>query len=108
MKLLLCDFCHHLLIFQTESRHHFLGLVHVLRHFVRLWKYIADQFHEIVLAIIGEEIHGLNGHQLGNEGKEGHSCVLMKQLFQSFMHLIHPISIPHVTIMFIFCYDSCT
>jgi hypothetical protein len=31
-----------LLIFQTESKHHFLGLLHVLRHFVRLQKDIAD------------------------------------------------------------------
>jgi hypothetical protein len=33
-----------LLIFQIENRHHFLALVHILRHFVRLWKDIADQF----------------------------------------------------------------
>jgi hypothetical protein len=60
-----------LLIFQTESRHHFLGLVHVLRHFVRLQKDITDQFHEIIIAIIRENILGLNGHQPGDEGKEG-------------------------------------
>jgi hypothetical protein len=70
-----------LLIFQTESRHHFLELVHVLRHFVRLWKDIVDQFHEIVVAIIGEEILGLNGHQSVDKGKEGHFCVFMKRLF---------------------------
>jgi hypothetical protein len=56
-----------LLIFQTESRHHFLGLVHVVRHFVRFWKDIADQFHMIIIAIVGEEILGLNGHQSGDE-----------------------------------------
>jgi hypothetical protein len=72
-----------LLIFQTESRHHFFGRLHVLRHFVRLWKDIIDQFHEIVVVIIGEEILGLNGHQLGDEGKEGHFCVFMKWLFRS-------------------------
>jgi hypothetical protein len=43
-----------LLIFQTKSRHHFLGLVHVLRYFVRLQKDIADQFHEIIVVIVGE------------------------------------------------------
>jgi hypothetical protein len=48
---------------------------------VRLWKDIADQFHEIILAIIREQILGLNGHQLGDEGKESHLCVFMKQLF---------------------------
>ena len=58
-----------LLIFQIESRHYFLGLVHVFRHFVRLRKDIIDQFHAIVVAIIGEEILGLNGHQSGDEVK---------------------------------------
>jgi hypothetical protein len=43
-----------LLIFQTESKHHFYGLVHVLRHFVRLQKDIVDQFHEIIVAIVRE------------------------------------------------------
>jgi hypothetical protein len=118
-----------LLIFQTESIHHFLRLVRVLRHFVRLRKDIVDQFHEIVVTIIGEEILGLNSHQSGNECKEGHFCVLIKRLFRrfeeleehlnlhcmsifsnhclySFKHLVHPINVPHVTIMFIFCYDS--
>jgi hypothetical protein len=70
-----------LLLFQTESRHHFLGLVHVLRHFVRLWKDIVDQFQKIIVAIIGEEILGLNSHQPGDEDKEGHLCVFMKWLF---------------------------
>jgi hypothetical protein len=42
-----------LLIFQTESRHQFSRLVHVFRHFMRLQKDIADQFHEIIVAIIG-------------------------------------------------------
>jgi hypothetical protein len=51
-----------LLIFQTESRHQFHGRVHVFRHFMRLRKDIADRFHKIVIAIIGEEILGLNGH----------------------------------------------
>jgi hypothetical protein len=65
----------------TLGIHHFLGLVHVLRNFVRLQKDIADQFHEIVVAIIGKEILGLNCHQSGDEGKEGHLCIFMKQLF---------------------------
>jgi hypothetical protein len=72
-----------LLIFQTESRHHFLGLAHVLRHFMRFQKDIADQFHEIVIAIVGEEILGLNDHQRGDGGKEGHFCVFMRLLFRS-------------------------
>jgi hypothetical protein len=67
-----------LLIFQTESRYHFLELVQVLRHFVRLQKDIADQFHEIVVANIGEEILGLNGHQPGDEGKEGPMTARLK------------------------------
>jgi hypothetical protein len=29
---------------------------------MRLWKDIAHHFHEFVVAIVGEEIHGLNGH----------------------------------------------
>jgi hypothetical protein len=70
-----------LLIFQTKSRHHFLGLVHVLRHFVRLRKDIADQFYEIIVAIIEEEIFGLNDHHSGDEVKEGHFCVFMKWIF---------------------------
>jgi hypothetical protein len=61
-----------LLILQTKSRHHFLELVHVLRHFVRLWKDITDQFHEVIVAIVGEEILELNDHQLGDKHKEGH------------------------------------
>jgi hypothetical protein len=48
---------------------------------VRLRKDITDQFYEIVVTIVGEEILGLNGHQPGDEGKEGHFCVFMKQLF---------------------------
>jgi hypothetical protein len=61
-----------LLIFQSESRHHFHRLVDVLRQFVRLQKVIDDQFQEIIVVIVGEEILGLNGHQPGDEGKEGH------------------------------------
>jgi hypothetical protein len=48
---------------------------------VRLWKDIADQFHKIVVAIMGEEILKLNDHQPGDEGNEGHFCVFMKRLF---------------------------
>jgi hypothetical protein len=48
---------------------------------VWLWKDITNQFHEIVIAIVGEEILELNGHQPGDEGKEGHFCVFMKRLF---------------------------
>jgi hypothetical protein len=48
---------------------------------VRLQKDIANQFQEIIIAIVGEEIVGLNGRQLGDEGKEGHFCVFMKRLF---------------------------
>jgi hypothetical protein len=69
-----------LFIFQTESRHHFLGLVHVFRHFVRLRKDVIDQFHDIIVAIVGEEILGLNSHQSDDEGKEDHFCVFIKQL----------------------------
>jgi hypothetical protein len=112
-----------LLIFQTKSRHHFLGLVHVLRHFVRLWKDITDQFHKIIVAIVGEEILGLNGHHPGDEGKVGHfsafekleKCldlhcrrIVSNLCLYSLKHLIHPINVPHVTIMSIFCYDSST
>jgi hypothetical protein len=119
-----------LLILQTESRHHFLGLVHVFRHFMRLQKDIADQFHKIIVAIVGEEILGLNGHQSDDEGKESHFCVFMQWPYQSFekleerlnlhcrrilsnlclysfKYLVHPIN-PRVTIKFIFCYDSST
>jgi hypothetical protein len=71
-----------LLIFQTKSKHYFLGPVHVFRYFVRLWKDITDQFHEIVVAIVEEKIIILNGHQPGDEG-EGHFCVFMKRLFRS-------------------------
>jgi hypothetical protein len=45
---------------------------------VRLHKDITDQFYEIIVTIVGEEILGLNGHQSGDEGKEGHFCVFMK------------------------------
>jgi hypothetical protein len=48
---------------------------------VRLKKDITDQFYKIVVAIIREKILGLNVHQPGDEGKEGHFCVFMKQLF---------------------------
>jgi hypothetical protein len=123
MKLLMCDFCHHLLtalghnfdkpwlttlyalllvdmlfpekyvvvwadvnflIFQTKSRHYFLRLVHVFRHFMRLRKDIADKFYEIIVAIIREKVLGLNGHHLGDEGMEGHLSVFMQWLFWSF------------------------
>jgi hypothetical protein len=50
---------------------------------VRLQKDITDQFYEIIVAIVGEEILGLNGHQSDNEGKKGHLCVFMKRLFRS-------------------------
>jgi hypothetical protein len=66
-----------LLVFQTESRHQFLGLIHVFRNFMKLRKDITDQFYEIVETIVGEEILGLNVHQPGDEGKEGHFCVFM-------------------------------
>jgi hypothetical protein len=32
---------------------------------------IVDQFHEVIVAIVGEKILGLNGHQSGDKGKEG-------------------------------------
>jgi hypothetical protein len=48
---------------------------------MRLQKDITDQFHEIIVAIIGEEILRLNGYQSGDEGKKGHFCVFMKRLF---------------------------
>jgi hypothetical protein len=46
-----------------------------------LQKDITDQFHEVVVAIIREEIFGLNGHKSGDESKRGHFCVLLQQLF---------------------------
>jgi hypothetical protein len=48
---------------------------------VRLQKDITDQFQEIIVAIVREEILGLNGHRPGDEGKEGHFCVFLKRLF---------------------------
>jgi hypothetical protein len=48
---------------------------------VKLQKDINDQFHEIVVAIVREEILGLNGHQPRDEGKKGHFWVFLKQLF---------------------------
>jgi hypothetical protein len=48
---------------------------------VRLRKDIADQFYEIIVAIIEEEIFGLNDHHSGDEVKEGHFCVFMKWIF---------------------------
>jgi hypothetical protein len=50
---------------------------------MRFQKDITDQFHEIVVLIVGEEILRLNDHQSGDEGKEGHFCVFMQQLFQN-------------------------
>jgi hypothetical protein len=44
---------------------------------MRLRKNITDQFHEVVVTIIGEEILRLNGYKLGDESKEVHLCVLM-------------------------------
>jgi hypothetical protein len=49
---------------------------------MRLQNDIVDQFHEIIVIIVVEEILGLNGHQPGDES-EGHSCVFMQQLFQN-------------------------
>jgi hypothetical protein len=48
---------------------------------MRLQKDIVDQFHEIIVSIIREEILKLNGHQSDDEGKEDHFCVFMKRLF---------------------------
>jgi hypothetical protein len=48
---------------------------------MRLRNDITDQFDEIIEAIVKEKILGLNGHQVGDEGKEGHYCVFMKRLF---------------------------
>jgi hypothetical protein len=45
---------------------------------VKLRKDITNQFHEIVVAIVREEILRLNGHHPGDEGKEGHFCMFMK------------------------------
>jgi hypothetical protein len=60
---------------------HFLGLVHVFGHFMGLQKDITNQFNEIIVIIIGEEILKLNGHQSDHESKEGHFCVFMRRLF---------------------------
>jgi hypothetical protein len=48
---------------------------------MKLWKDITDQFHEVIVAIIGEEILRHNGHKSGDESNEGHFCVLMQRLF---------------------------
>jgi hypothetical protein len=48
---------------------------------MRLWKDVTDQFHDIIVIIVGEEILGLAGHQSGNKSKEGHFYVLMQWLF---------------------------
>jgi hypothetical protein len=94
---------------------------------MRLQKDIANHFYEIVVIIIGEEILGLSGPQLGDKSKEGHFCLFMQQLFRSFeklekclnfrcrriltnlclysfKHLVHPINL-RVIVMFIFCYE---
>jgi hypothetical protein len=76
-----CPGRRHLPIFHNKSKHQFLGPVHVFRHFMRFQKDITDHLHEIFVRIIGEEISGLNDHQLGDESKEGHFCVLMQRLF---------------------------
>jgi hypothetical protein len=44
---------------------------------MRLQKDITDLFNEIVVTIVGEEIHGLNGQQPGDESKDGHLCVFI-------------------------------
>jgi hypothetical protein len=44
-------------------------------------KDIIDQFYEIVVTIVGEEILILNSHQPGDKSKEGHFCVFMQRLF---------------------------
>jgi hypothetical protein len=67
-----------LLIFISRlARKHFLGLVDVFKLFMGLHKDISNQFYEIVVTIIGEEILQLNGYKLGHESWEGHLCVLM-------------------------------
>jgi hypothetical protein len=70
-----------LLIFHTETRKNFLGLVHVFRHIMGLWKDIVDQFDEVVVTVIREETLRLNCHKLGHESKEGHFRVFMQRLF---------------------------
>jgi hypothetical protein len=44
---------------------------------VRLRKDIDDQFYEIIVVIIREEILKLNGHQPSDEDKEGHFYVFI-------------------------------
>jgi hypothetical protein len=46
-----------------------------------LQKDITNQFNEIIVIIIGEEILKLHGHQSDHESKEGHFCVFMQRLF---------------------------
>jgi hypothetical protein len=46
-----------------------------------LQKDITDQFHEIIVIIIGEEIIRFNGHKSGDESKESDLCVFMQRLF---------------------------
>jgi hypothetical protein len=48
---------------------------------VSLQKDIVDLFYEIVVAIVGEKILRINGHQPGDEGNEGHFCVFMQRVF---------------------------
>jgi hypothetical protein len=48
---------------------------------MRPQKDITDQFDEIDLTIVGEEIFGLNGDQPGDGSKEAHICVFMLWLF---------------------------
>jgi hypothetical protein len=42
-----------------------------------LHKDISNQFYDIIVTIIVEEILQLNGYMSGHESKEGHLCVLM-------------------------------
>jgi hypothetical protein len=44
---------------------------------MRLQKDIVDQFHEIIVTIVGDEIIRLNDHQSGDESKKGHFYVFM-------------------------------
>jgi hypothetical protein len=49
--------------------------------FMGLQKDITDQFYEVIVIIIGEEILRLNDHKSGDGSKEDHLCVLIHRIF---------------------------
>jgi hypothetical protein len=45
------------------------GLVHVFMHFMGLRNNMTDQFDEVIVTVIEEELLRLNGHKSGDESK---------------------------------------